>query len=709
MMNAPLSVTVDGQPVKSENNLRSDWSTQNLMETLFLSKLAPGTHRVKLEVLSALVAKDDLVGLPRNAPPADWPPAKKRWTRAAEVELTVYPRDAMVISQTQEPSLDPVRNGSLSVKSVIIHSKGAQAQAVLAFNLPEKDSVPMSFDVAVRLGGQTIPCGNMWSMKTVHGGSYSGEELTVDIARPAAEIKTADIILTPNPNPIEHMASVERIWGGQIVFSNVPLKRLDLNGAPSPELSFGPVVERVLNLNDNGITDCLDLDSGKVVSLRELKMDSDYPQVYLPTTGIAIVPPKAKKPITVISKNTVAGHCPEENKNKEWTDESPQESVDSQAAATLDFINGVSDNAPGSEGLPNTFRFKTRTGHVGLLQITGFTEHPRGVKLRYKLVQNGGTIKKTNSAVSQTKRTYSSFDQPAAAADEETLPSGSINFQNVPLEQVLKVYEALSGRTVIRGTLPIISITLQSATPLTRIQTLQLFDSVLAENGIAMVLAGDHAVKAVPVATAASENPPEITLPWASLPDSSSPMTRTVTVKNLQAVEVVPMLMPFSKLPNSMVVIQDRNLLILRDYSSSIKQELKLLETLEQNPPHAPVPAAVAAVENALAAQPPVVVETFPVSGVRDVPPGEVEIRVRFSKPMTDGSWSWSTAWESSAPEFIGPPHYEADGRTCVVKVKLAPGQTYAFWLNSEKFLNFRDAENRPAIPYLLIFQTKQK
>jgi len=232
---------------------------------------------------------------------------------------------------------------------------------------------------------------------------------------------------------------------------------------------------------------------------------------------------------------------------------------------------------------------------------------------------------------------------------------------------------------------------------------------VLAENGIAMVLAGDHAVKAVPVATAASENPPEITLPWASLPDSSSPMTRTVTVKNLQAVEVVPMLMPFSKLPNSMVVIQDRNLLILRDYSSSIKQELKLLETLEQNPPHAPVPAAVAAVENALAAQPPVVVETFPVSGVRDVPPGEVEIRVRFSKPMTDGSWSWSTAWESSAPEFIGPPHYEADGRTCVVKVKLAPGQTYAFWLNSEKFLNFRDAENRPAIPYLLIFQTKQK
>jgi hypothetical protein len=107
--------------------------------------------------------------------------------------------------------------------------------------------------------------------------------------------------------------------------------------------------------------------------------------------------------------------------------------------------------------------------------------------------------------------------------------------------------------------------------------------------------------------------------------------------------------------------------------------------------------------------QPPVVVETFPVSGARDVAPGDVEIRVRFSKPMTDGSWSWATAWENSAPELISQPHYAADARTCAVKAKLAPGQTYAFWLNSEKFQNFTDQAGRPAVPYLLIFQTKQK
>ena len=109
-----------------------------------------------------------------------------------------------------------------------------------------------------------------------------------------------------------------------------------------------------------------------------------------------------------------------------------------------------------------------------------------------------------------------------------------------------------------------------------------------------------------------------------------------------------------------------------------------------------------------LSVQPPVVVETFPVSGARDVPPGITEIRVRFSKPMADGSWSWSTAWENSVPESVGPPHYLADLRTCVMKVRLEPGRTYAWWLNSNKFKNFTDQAGRPAVPYLLIFQTRQ-
>jgi hypothetical protein len=41
------------------------------------------------------------------------------------------------------------------------------------------------------------------------------------------------------------------------------------------------------------------------------------------------------------------------------------------------------------------------------------------------------------------------------------------------------------------------------------------------------------------------------------------------------------------------------------------------------------------------------------------------------------------------------------------MKVRLEPGRTYAWWLNSDKFKNFTDLAGRPAVPYLLIFQTK--
>lgn len=113
------------------------------------------------------------------------------------------------------------------------------------------------------------------------------------------------------------------------------------------------------------------------------------------------------------------------------------------------------------------------------------------------------------------------------------------------------------------------------------------------------------------------------------------------------------------------------------------------------------------AAEPTIDSMPPVVVKTVPEAGGSDIAPGEVEIKVTFSKKMSPNSWSWTTAWQNSTPEIIGKPRYEADGKTCVLKVKLEPGKTYGWWLNSQTHKNFKDAGNRPAVPYLLTFRTK--
>jgi hypothetical protein len=106
---------------------------------------------------------------------------------------------------------------------------------------------------------------------------------------------------------------------------------------------------------------------------------------------------------------------------------------------------------------------------------------------------------------------------------------------------------------------------------------------------------------------------------------------------------------------------------------------------------------------DSVASSPPVVVKTLPQAGDVKVDPATTEIKVTFSKKMADKSWSWAGVDESWSP---GTPRYSADGKTCVLPVKLKPGKTYVLWVNSPSYRNFKDTQGRPAIPYLLVFQT---
>jgi len=116
-------------------------------------------------------------------------------------------------------------------------------------------------------------------------------------------------------------------------------------------------------------------------------------------------------------------------------------------------------------------------------------------------------------------------------------------------------------------------------------------------------------------------------------------------------------------------------------------------------------PVAAASVEPQV---PPVVIATVPESGSTGIDPTLTELQVTFSKPMRDGSWSWTKWGEDNFPELNGPPKFLGDQRTCVLPVRLRPGQVYAIWLNSDYHQDFRDCEGQSAVPYLLIFETRK-
>jgi len=106
---------------------------------------------------------------------------------------------------------------------------------------------------------------------------------------------------------------------------------------------------------------------------------------------------------------------------------------------------------------------------------------------------------------------------------------------------------------------------------------------------------------------------------------------------------------------------------------------------------------------------PAVVIKTIPESGDTSVDPSLKEIRVTFSKDMmTDNMWSWVMISKESFPIIIGQVKYLNDKRTCVAPVKLEPGRTYVVWFNSKKYNAFCYTDNNPAVPYLLVFETRK-
>jgi general secretion pathway protein D len=184
------------------------------------------------------------------------------------------------------------------------------------------------------------------------------------------------------------------------------------------------------------------------------------------------------------------------------------------------------------------------------------------------------------------EETFSSVDPPSRGKAMELFPAGLIKFTDADLAQVLNVYRELSGRTIVRSSaLPAAKISIESQTPLTRIEALQALDSVLAQNGIVMIPQGTKFVKAVPKALAPQESAPFVNLPAEELPECGTYIAYIVEVKHRKPRDVAQALQPFAGLPNSIVGLDDPGLLVLRDFSSNVRRMLQVLERIDKEFP----------------------------------------------------------------------------------------------------------------------------
>lgn len=173
----------------------------------------------------------------------------------------------------------------------------------------------------------------------------------------------------------------------------------------------------------------------------------------------------------------------------------------------------------------------------------------------------------------------------AAETPEEMIPAGNINFQGVDVGQVMEVYAKLVGRTLLRAGLPTASIVLKTETPLTKSEAIQALQAVLSLNGISVVDIGDKFVKVLPLAEANTAGAEFNDASAAKLPDLGAYVTHIVQLKYIKPSEMVPIITPFSKLPNSILPIDANGILVLRDNAENVKRMLQMIDRVDVSVP----------------------------------------------------------------------------------------------------------------------------
>ncbi len=162
-------------------------------------------------------------------------------------------------------------------------------------------------------------------------------------------------------------------------------------------------------------------------------------------------------------------------------------------------------------------------------------------------------------------------------------PSDSIVFKDQDLNVFLdQVYGPLVKRTVLRAQgLPQVKISIDTQTALTEDEEVQMWDTVLALNGITMIPQGEKFVTAVPVAQALQEGAKFSDKPADQYSEASQFVTHVVRLKHVAIEEAVPTITPFAKNANGIVALASTKTLVLRDYSINVKRMLEVLAKID--------------------------------------------------------------------------------------------------------------------------------
>ena len=219
-------------------------------------------------------------------------------------------------------------------------------------------------------------------------------------------------------------------------------------------------------------------------------------------------------------------------------------------------------------------------GAAGTNRVAGATS-PQGAQ---GLPGANGLPGATTSAPGFAPQTAPSEASGTAAASEEMIAPGLIDFEGVELNQVLLIYAKLVNRTLLRAQLPASQIILKTQTPLTKTEAIQALQAVLALNGVSLVNIGEKFVKVLPSAEAGAGGGELDRSGSTNLPVLGSYVTHIVQLKYVKPSEMRPVIEPFAKMKD-IISLDGNGILVLRDYAENVKRMLEMIEQVDVSVP----------------------------------------------------------------------------------------------------------------------------
>ncbi|MEA2728713.1 MAG: ral secretion pathway protein, partial [Acetobacteraceae bacterium] len=154
------------------------------------------------------------------------------------------------------------------------------------------------------------------------------------------------------------------------------------------------------------------------------------------------------------------------------------------------------------------------------------------------------------------------------------------NYKDADLGQIIQAVSEVTGKNFIIDPRVNAKVTMLSATPMSPAAFYEAFLAVLQVYGYVAVPAG-KVVKIIPNTDA--RQLPSIDLPNSVSSNSDEIVTQIITMKNISAAQIVPVLRPLIPQQGHLAPYPNGNMIIISDRASNVSRIMKIIERMDES------------------------------------------------------------------------------------------------------------------------------